>query len=939
MASTMKRTPLAGIENSNALPKPTTNMSKSLTKKNVKEINNHNNNRDHSMILTELQQIIELNISNVVDKKRALTIINELRGGDGNFTQSTPLLPPHPPTMMATGGFAVFDESSSSASVAVPMSVESSSSVSSFHLDDGGDCDRPKVVRRSSRRASLAVGGQSSMSSLLALPSASSSKDIHSSSSSETAGEGETALATSISATVPETVSVQGKRGRGGKRGVAAPAVATSIDASVTLSTAAMAEVSSSATKKAQTLTEEDCGEGTTADTAFTDPILQPPVVVAQPRVRGRGSKAGPRTVIDSDVQLLSSSSSPDRRSQGDGCHSQSNKAPRTTLEASSPALSRRVRSLSLEDHDHDHDHDVNYYGDDGDMREGQQQQQQQQQQQRRNDDGGYGYETYMAVMTAEGVEAVGTDDTTVSSRGVGEVSGQGLGLQDQGSLSVILATAVDSDEGVPAADAISSRMDVVEDANPTSGSHYPSLPLSNAPSATPEEEGEQTRIVDNKDEEEDKAAAGKGRGKGRGRGRVKAATETISSDDGAAVATSAVSSNGSRSATSKGRRASMRCIAATGSRNGPGSACATATVDEVAEVSPTEAPVVVLSSPLAALSLDCEQQQFGHGHGHDHLQHPVSSPLPPPIHAQASLTEETCPSALSQSLATNKLPLDGSGGGHDHDVSLLSLDLDAPEAGQGLGPDQGQGLYGFSLTAGRGSSCSNSSEGLRRYQALLQWCSSDWCNDNNDDVDGGGGRSEGSEAQGQGHLVTKVALEDAVVEANDATAGGAGEYSCVGGRLALVCAAEAAAGLTLGDIRGRMADSGYPEESDVNGSTSSSPCLPRRCSNSAPEGNDNGVGVGGIDCECKQEQDKELGCEDEGCLEINDNDGHRMMTEHVLPLSPPSTLTHSQETEVEVELFVQEESGLAACCRQQLEVKSHYKKSPQIPCTFTISY
>ena len=862
----MKRIPLAGIENS--LPKATTNLNKSQTKKtNVKEINHINDN--HATMLTELQQIIELNISNEVDKKRALTIIYELRGDCGsNVTHSTPLLPPQPP--MTTGGFAVFEESST---VAVPMSVENTTSYS-FLLDEGTDGERPKVVRRSSRRASLAVGGQSSMSSLLTLPlpSTSTSKDIHSSSVGD--GDREIVVATSISASVAgsEPASVQGKRGRGGKKGGAASAVA----ASATLSTLAMvASVSSS---------EQD--QVTTA-AASSDPMLS--------------------------SSSSSSSSSPDRRSQGDGSHGgQSNKAPRTTLEASSPALSRRVRSMTLEDQDQDHPTDGNYYGDDGG--EGGREEQHP----HPVDDGGvYNFETAMAVTNAESEEAVGVGPDDTAASGLGEEPRQLLGVEEQDSLSSSSTAAVDIDGVVPADVIVSSRMDVEEDVatnNPPSDEKVKETywPMPSVTSVVPEEVEEQERIAD---KEEDKAVASKGRGKGRGRGRAKAAavTEPVSSEDGAAF--DAVGYSSISRSSSKGRRASMRFVlaaaAATGTRKGRVSldVAATSALDEVPETNPPEedqsqsqshedvmvSPTMAASSSsLAALSLssDCEQK----GHVYDHLQHLLSSSPPPPSHTQPTLTDETNPLPLSVSLAPHQLPLDGGCGvGQDHDVSLLSLsfDLGPPEVVQELAPEPGQGMCGFSLSAGRGSS--SSSEGLRRYQALLQWCSSDWCNDNDDVQREGPGAHKQEE-----HLVTTTAA--AAEDGEEETLG-------VGGRRALlVCAAEAAAGLTLGDIRGRMTDAGYPEGADA--------------------------------CGTMQEQEQELGCGepmavdngDDGCLEtaMNDDDDHRMITDHALSQPPPSTLTHPQETdveaEVEVEVVVHDDSGLAAaCCRHQLEVGSLY--------------
>ena len=863
----MKRVPLAGIENS--LPNATTtNLNKSQTKKpNAKEFNHLTN---HATILTELQQIVELNITNEIDKKRALTIINELRGGDSsNLVQSTPILPPQPPTTtMTTGGFAVFVESSSStATDGVPMSIESSRS-NVLLLDEGADGERPKLMRRSSRRASLAVGGQSSMSSLLTLPppssSSSSSKDSHSLSMVD--GERENTVATVGS----EPASLQGKRGRGGKKGGAASAAA-----STTLTTpSTVVGVSSS---------EQDGGDRMATDVVD---LMQPPaVVVEQSLTRDPDSN----TTTDNEAFVQSSSSrSPDRHSPGDGYHGQSNKAPRPTLEASSPALSRRVRSLSLADNDHDND-----YGNGGDERDVQHQ---------LDGDAVCSYETAMVVMTEEGEGVVGVRvvDTAVC------VEGQQVHI-----------AAVDGD--IPATVFDYSQMVVEEETNINTTTNPPSddtaeeaswWPMHCGPAVAASEEAEgQGKIGEGQNNVEDKAvaSAGKGRGKGRGRGRPKA----VSSDDGAAV--DVVSASRS---SSKGRRASMRFVVATaaGTRKGRGSSEVTATsnpdeasetlthkqgqeTDQPAEeqehgqeaalymVSPTMA---ASSSSLAALSLDGEQQQ---------QQQPVSSS--PPSHAQVTMSEETV-----------LPPLSLAGMGQDHDVSLLSLDLglDPSEAVQGLATEPGQGLSGFSLSTGRGSSGSSSSEGMRRYQALLQWCSSDWHNDeDNDEKDMviGDGRKEGTGAvEVNGHL---VATTDEEVDAAD---GVMGEHtSSVGGRRALVCAAEAAAGLTLGDIRGRMIDTGYPEGADTSGSANSSPCLPRRSSNSPSKS--------GLDVEDREEL---MAIGNGGG---DDGDDHRMVMDHALPLPHPSTLNHPPETDVE--LLVQEDPGHVAYCRHQLEVTIYY--------------
>ena len=881
----MKRVPLAGIENS--LPNATTtNLNKSQTKKpNAKEINHHTN---HATILTELQQIVELNITNEIDKKRALTIINELRGGgSSSLVQSTPILPPQPPTTtMSTGGFAVFVESSSStATDGVPMSIESSRS-NVLLMDEGADGERPKVMRRSSRRASLAVGGQSSMSSLLTLPPPSSSSSSSSSSSKDSSsshslsmvdGERENTVATVGS----EPASLQGKRGRGGKKGGAASAAA-----STTLTTpSTVVGVSSS---------EQDGGDRMVTDVVD---LMQPPaVVVEQSLTRDRDSN----TTTDNEAFVQSSSSrSPDRHSPGDGYHGQSNKAPRPTLEASSPALSRRVRSLSLADNDHDND-----YGNGGDERDVQHQ---------LDGDAVCSYETAMVVMTEEGEGVVGVRvvDTAVC------VEGQQVPI-----------AAVDGD--IPAAVFHYSQMVVEEESNINTTTNPPSddtaeeaswWPMHGGPAVAASEEAEgQGKIGDGQNNMEDKAvaSAGKGRGKGRGRGRPKA----VSSDDGAAV--DVVSASRS---SSKGRRASMRFVVATaaGTRKGRGSSEVTATsnpdeasetlthkqgqeTDQPAEeqehgqeaalymVSPTMA---ASSSSLAALSLDGEQQQ---------QQQPVSSS--PPSHTQVTMSEETV-----------LPPLSLAGMGQDHDVSLLSLDLglDPSEAVQGLATEPGKGLSGFSLSTGRGSSGSSSSEGMRRYQALLQWCSSDWRNDeDNDEKDVviGDGRKEGTGAvEVNGHL---VATTDEEVDASDAADVVMGEHtSSVGGRRALVCAAEAAAGLTLGDIRGRMIDTGYPEGADTSGSANSSPCLPRRSSNSPSKG--------GLDVEDREEL---MAIDDNGGDDGggDDCDDHRMVMDHALPLPHPSTLTIPQETDVE--LLVQDDSGHVACCRHQLEVVVLYSVS-----------
>ena len=162
-------------------------------------------------------------------------------------------------------------------------------------------------------------------------------------------------------------------------------------------------------------------------------------------------------------------------------------------------------------------------------------------------------------------------------------------------------------------------------------------------------------------------------------------------------------------------------------------------------------------------------------------------------------------------------------------------------------------------------------------------------------------------------------------MEAIDAT-GGAEGCMLEGGRRALVCVAEAAAGLTLGDILGRMTDAvGHPEGVDASSdSSNSSPCPSHRNSNNAHEGTGNGV----PDCDDRQQeqvpgfQPMSFDVGDGYSLEsaINDNDD-RIFTDHAMSLAPPSTLTHPQEIEVEMDVLLHEDSGLAACCRHQLEV------------------